>query len=432
MTAGDERRGSTTAPSSGATEHRSGPDGDAGSVRVGRRWLILSFAGLGATAATVSAVLPAMAETLAVPVGELTAAVPAVFLGVLGGVLVAPLVGLRMPTASTVRIGSLLQAAGLLLAAVAGEAGWFVAGAAVAGFGFGLVEVAGSASTHSVEPSAAPQLLLRLTLVVAIVATLIPVLVLGASALGLVRVVPLFAATLQLLAACWPRRQTSARPTESALRRAVEPANGDSPALGRVVLLRIGVLAAGVFCYVGIETVLSGWSAATLAVEFGAGAGVAALGTSAFWLLISLGRLSGAMADRRLAPRVVLVVAVTGLTTAVVAAALTSDANATVSVGLSGVAVFFAGPCYAVLLGTGLGMLPATRAVPLTSTLVALGAAGGAVIPLVATTVIGFGGRSPLGPAAVAAALLLVTVLITVAMSRGRRAAAVQDGGGAA
>jgi fucose permease len=396
----------------GGVGHASGGD------RTSQRWLLISFAGLGATAATLPAAIPAMAETLGAPVAALTPAVPALFLGVLGGVLAAPLSALRFSPGTTVRVGSVLQAAGLVLAATAGSPGWFVAGAAAAGLGFGLVEVSGSASTHSVEPSAAPRLLLRLTLLVAIVATLTPVLVLGASALGVVRIVPLLAAVLQLAAAAWPRPvlAPSRRPAAVADRRP-RPAGENRD---RRVLARLAVLALAVFCYVGVETVLSGWSAAAISVEFGTGAGVAALGTSAFWLLISLGRLSGAAVDRRVAPAVVVIVATAGLAVAMGAAALTRDADAAASVVLSGVAVFFAGPCYALLLGTGLGMVPAARAVPLTSTLVVLGAAGGAAVPLLATALAGGTGRPPLAVAAVAAAVLLAAVLIVGALGRSR------------
>ncbi|MGD8167884.1 hypothetical protein ACEXOS_011740 [Herbiconiux sp. P16] len=387
--------------------------------RPSQRWLLISFAGLGATAATIPAAIPAMAEALGAPVVALTPAVPALFLGVLGGVLAAPLGSLRFSPGTSVRAGSVLQAAGLVLAATAGSPAGFVAGAAVAGLGFGLVEVSGSASTHSVHPSAAPRLLLRLTLVVAIVATLTPVLVLGASALGVVRVVALLAAVLQLVAAAWPR--PVAPPRRSGPARP-HPVTGAAP--DRRLLVRLGVLALAIFCYVGVETVLSGWSAAAISVEFGTGAGVAALGTSAFWLLISLGRFSGAAADRRVAPAVVVIVAIAGLAVSVGAAALIRDADAVASVALSGVAVFFAGPCYALLLGTGLGMLPAARAVPLTSTLVALGAAGGAAVPLLATAFAGGTGRPPLVAAAVAAAVLLAAVLVVGALGRSDRTAA--------
>ncbi|MFB2597807.1 hypothetical protein ACEXQE_08450 [Herbiconiux sp. P17] len=388
--------------------------------RLSQRWLLISFAGLGATAATIPAAIPAMAEALGAPVAALTPAVPALFLGVLGGVLAAPLGSLRFSPGTSVRAGSVLQAAGLVLAATAGSPAGFVAGAAVAGLGFGLVEVSGSASTHSVHPSAAPRLLLRLTLVVAIVATLTPVLVLGASALGVVRVVALLAAVLQLVAAAWPR-PVVAPPRRSGPARS-HPVTGAAP--DRRLLVRLGVLALAIFCYVGVETVLSGWSAAAISVEFGTGAGVAALGTSAFWLLISLGRFSGAAADRRVAPAVVVIVATAGLAVSVGAAALIRDADAVASVALSGVAVFFAGPCYALLLGTGLGMLPAARAVPLTSTLVALGAAGGAAVPLLATAIAGGTGRPPLVAAAVAATVLLAAVLVVGALGRSDRTAA--------
>ncbi|MGD8193056.1 MFS transporter [Herbiconiux sp. P18] len=367
-----------------------------------RRGVLLAFAGLGATAATVPAVLPSMAQEFSVSIAEVAPAIPAVFFGVLAGVLGAPLLRMRFALSRIILVGALVQAVGLLGVATSPSPLWFIAAAGLSGFGFGVVEVAGTASAKVLAAEGAPGLLVRLTLAVALVATVTPVVVLVSSSFGAVRLVAAVAAVLQLVVTLVISRCV----VEEARAGIDEP----SVARSRALPLRTAVVAVAVFCYVGVETILSGCSAATVSVELGTSAAVAALGTSAFWLLISLGRFAGTLADRHWRPRPVTLVATAGLAAALIAAALTSSTAPTVAIVLLAAGVFFAGPCYALLLGLGLAGLSAARSVPVASGLVALGAAGGAAIPLAATLAPGSAGLSPFAPAAIAATVLVVAV----------------------
>ncbi|WP_440709406.1 MFS transporter [Herbiconiux sp. YIM B11900] len=367
-----------------------------------RRGVLLAFAGLGVTAATVPAILPSMALEFSVSIAEVAPAIPAVFFGVLAGVLGAPLLRMRFALPRIILVGALLQALGLAGVAASPSPLWFIVAAGLSGFGFGLVEVAGTASAKVLAAETAPGLLVRLTLAVALVATVTPVVVLVSSSFGAVRLVAAVAAVLQVVVALVIRRCV------------VEDARGgldESAAFGgRALPLRTALMAVAVFCYVGVETILSGWSAATVSVELGTSAAVAALGTSAFWLLISLGRFAGALADRRWTPRPVTLVATAGLAAALIAATLTSGTAPTAAIVLLAAGVFFAGPCYALLLGLGLAGLSAARSVPVASGLVALGAAGGAAIPLAATLAPGSASLSPFAPAMIAAMMLVAAV----------------------
>ena len=102
-----------------------------------------AFAGLGVTASFVPAVLPAAGRATA---GDLDAAVPALFGGLLAGVLASGPLLRAVPAARVLQAGGALQALAVVVAACAADAAPFVAAAVLAGVGFGLVEAAGRGS----------------------------------------------------------------------------------------------------------------------------------------------------------------------------------------------------------------------------------------------------------------------------------------------
>lgn len=403
-----------------------GSGGGSGSMR----WLVVSFAGLGATASTVPSSIPALAEEFGTATAALTPAVPALFAGVLAGVLLTPALGRRLAPSSLVRAGAVVQALALLLVAASPTPVLFVAGAAAAGLGFGLVEAAGTASARLGAGADAPRLLVRLTLAVAVLGTLTPLAVLAASSAGAVRLVPVVVAVLQVVVALQRRAGSAAAAVAAdapAQRSSASGHSGSSRSPGRGVLLPLALTGTAIACYVGVETILSGWSAAIVSVELGADAAVAALGTSAFWLLISVGRLVGVVAGRRLPVEGLGIAATAGVALAVGAAALVSEVSAPWAVALLAVAVFFAGPCYALLLGLGLDLVSSARSVGVASALVAVGAAGGVVVPSIAAVLAGSTGEVPVVPAA-GAALLMVLALVGSRMLARRRSVVVTPG----
>ncbi|WP_282845682.1 MFS transporter [Microbacterium oxydans] len=367
-------------------------------ARRARAGLFTAFAGLGVTAAFLPAILPSAERAMA---ADLSVAVPALFAGLLVGVLVSGPLLMRRPPRSALMLGSALQAAAIVVVALAGTPAMFITAAAVAGFGFGLVEASGSVAAKSAAVGSATGLLSALLGTVAVSAAVTPLLVAAGSdtrpVLGVLALVPLL--TVVMLAGPATRFARSERPAH-------RDARGLLPLLPFAVALPL---------YVGVETVLSGWSAVIPARTLVLDPGVAALGTSAFWALMAIGRF-GAAALRRLAvsPVVILVAATsTAAVLMAVTGALVGSAPWGALVALAVVVVLLA-PSYGLILGLALDRLDPARSAAVTGALVACGAVGGTFVP----TVILLIGRDPASSATffVSAVLCaLVPVLMLVA-----------------
>lgn len=367
-------------------------------IRRTRAGLFTAFAGLGVTAAFVPALLPSAERAMA---ADLSSAVPALFAGLLVGVLVSGPLLLRRSPRAAMMLGSALQAAAIVTAALAGSPAAFLAAAAVAGLGFGLVEASGSVAAKAVAVGSATGLLSALLGTVAVCAAVTPLLVAAGAGvrpvLGILAIVPLL--TLAMLAG----------PT-SAAARADAPAHRDIR--GLVALLPFAV---ALPLYVGVETVLSGWSAVIPERILAVDPGTAAVGTSAFWTLMAVGRF-GAAALRRLAvrPLVILASATSGAAVLMAAAGmLVESAPAGALLALAAVVVLLA-PSYGLILGIALDRLDPARSAAATGALVACGAVGGTFVP----TLILLVGRDPASATTflVSAALCaLVPVLVLIA-----------------
>ncbi|MFJ2504247.1 MFS transporter [Microbacterium sp. NPDC087592] len=379
---------------------------NAGRARTG---LFAAFAGLGVTAAFVPAILPSAERAIG---GDLSAAVPALFAGLLVGVLVSGPILIRRPPQTTLILGSALQAAAIITVAVAGTPALFIAAAAIAGFGFGLVEASGSVAAKSVAVGSATGLLSALLGTVAVCAAVTPLLVaLGSDvrpALGILAVVPLV--TIVMLAGPTPAASLAEAPAHRDVR-------------GLLVLLPF---AAALPLYVGVETVLSGWSAVIPERILDVDPALAALGTSAFWTLMAVGRF-GAAALRRasVSPIWILATATSGAAVLMAAAGmLVGSEPVWALVALAAVVVLLA-PSYGLILGLALDRLDPARSAAVTGALVACGAVGGTFVP----TLILLVGRDPASSTTffVSAALCaLVPVLVLIA-ARSRVTAPTTD-----
>lgn len=376
-------------------------------IRRTRTGLFTAFAGLGVTAAFVPALLPSAERAMA---ADLSSAVPALFAGLLVGVLVSGPLLLRQSPRTALMLGSALQATAIVAAALAGSPAVFLTAAAVAGLGFGLVEASGSVAAKAVAVGSATGLLSALLGTVAVCAAVTPLLVAAGAgvrpALGILAIVPLL--TLAMLAG----------PT-AVVARAEAPARRDIR--GLLALLPFAV---ALPLYVGVETVLSGWSAVIPERILAVDPGTAALGTSAFWTLMALGRF-GAAALRRLAvrPLVILTSATSGAAVLMAAAGmLVESAPAGALLALAAVVVLLA-PSYGLILGMALDRLDPARSAAATGALVACGAVGGTFVP----TLILLVGRDPASATTflVSAALCaLVPVLVLIAARSPRETSA--------
>lgn len=387
--------------------------------------LVLAFAGLGGTASVVPAVLPAAmsAQPGSTGTGYLLA-VPAAFLGLLVGVVLSIRTIRRRSARTTVAIGALTQCASLGAMVALPPAPAFVSAAACAGLGFGLAEAAGSALAREVAGTAVTRLLTGLTTAVALTAATAPVAVAflpldGAPSITLALVAVLHLGAVVLLAAQGGRagsRRVDAR-DEPARTESSGPPAGAPPTSTRRGLVPI---AAALLLYVGVEATLSGYSAVIATSLLNSDARRAALGTSAFWLLMSAGRLltSLTLRSRRASPPRQLGVAAAGGAALLLLAAGAAGAPVPQAVALAG-AVCFLGPCYSLILGAALSRLPAAEASRVTGPLVACGAVGGALLPALTLAT----RAGPVDPItlAVCGLLVLVAGLLVVARRLGPR-----------
>lgn len=374
-------------------------------TRRARAGLFTAFAGLGVTAAFVPAILPSAERAMT---ADLSAAVPALFAGLLVGVLASGPLLTRWPPRTALMLGSALQAATVVVVALSGTPAVFIVAAAIAGVGFGMVEASGSVAAKSLATGSATGLLSALLGTVAVCAAVTPLLVaVGSPAralLGILAIVPLL--TVAILSG-------AAAPSS----RAEVPAQRD--VRGLLVLLPFAV---ALPLYVGVETVLSGWSAVIPERILAVDPGLAALGTSAFWTLMAIGRFGAAGLRRLSVSPIVILAGATSVAALLMAAAGMPVDSAPVGalVALAAVVVLLA-PSYGLILGLALDRLDPARSAAVTGALVACGAVGGTFVP----TLILLIGRDPASSTTflVSAALCaLVPALVLVAARSPQRA----------
>lgn len=366
-------------------------------TRRARAGLFTAFAGLGVTAAFVPAILPSAERAMT---ADLSAAVPALFAGLLVGVLASGPLLTRQPPRTALMLGSALQAAAVVVVALSETPAVFIVAAAITGVGFGLVEASGSVAAKSLATGSATGLLSALLGTVAVCAAVTPLLVaVGSPAralLGILAIVPLL--TVAILAG-------AAAPSA----RAEVPAQRD--VRGLLVLLPFAV---ALPLYVGVETVLSGWSAVIPERILAVDPGLAALGTSAFWTLMAIGRFGAAGLRRLSVSPIVILAGATSVAALLMAAAgmLVDSAPVGALVALAAVVVLLA-PSYGLILGLALDRLNPARSAAVTGALVACGAVGGTFVP----TLILLIGRDPASSttflvSAALCALVLALVLV--------------------
>lgn len=374
-----------------------------------RTGLFTAFAGLGVTAAFVPAILPSAERTIA---ADLSAAVPALFAGLLIGVLASSPLLMRRPPRTVLMLGSALQAAAIVAVALAGTPAVFIAAAAVAGFGFGLVEASGSVAAKSLSVGSATGLLSALLGTVAVCAAVTPLIVAAGSGvratLGILAVVPLL--TIAMLTGSVSPDARTAAPARRDLR-------------GLLVLLPFAV---ALPLYVGVETVLSGWSAVIPERILGVDPGLAALGTSAFWTLMAVGRFGAAALRRLSVSPIAILISATGAAAILMAVAglLVASAPAGALVALAAVVVLLA-PSYGLILGLALDHLDPARSAAVTGALVACGAVGGTFVPALILLI----GRDPASSTTflVSAALCALVPMLVLVAARSPRPTPAAD-----
>ncbi|QYH36568.1 sugar MFS transporter [Salinibacterium sp. M195] len=343
---------------------------------IGRVALFAAFIGLGATAAAIPAALPAAERSIG---GSVLEAVPVLFAGLLIGVVLGGFFMRVLRPEVVLVLGCTLQSGGLIAFALSHTSLLILAASWLAGFGFGLSEVSATlcAKRESRGKSAAISLS-ALTGAVAITAACTPLLIVIAGsfvdprlALMGVAVIPVAAAALVFATL---RGQPSRANDEKAR-------HGKRRTNLRVYVALVPFLLA-LPVYVGIETVFAGWSAVLPATLLDIDPALAGLGTSAFWMLMALGRYVAVVMTTRgaAAENIVVWGSAAGALCLFVAAGLTERAPEWAIIAIA-IAVVAIAPSYGVIAGLALDRLSEGTAPDALGVLVACGAIGGALIP---------------------------------------------------
>jgi hypothetical protein len=359
--------------------------------------LAAAFAAMGVTAATFPAALPSVAAFAGVEAERLLPGISLLFGALLVGVLVVSALHRSNPY-TLLAAGCLLQAGALLGVGFSSSAGPFLLACAVAGLGFGLAEASANLLTRLLAADRTASSLAGMMAMTALAAAVCPV-VLAVVATG--------RAGFLLTLVCLAVLQVAAALAAVLLRH--RRMRTDEPAVRRKAGVHgLAVIAVGLFVFVGVETVLSGWSSVLPQRLLDLDPRTAAFGTSGFWILMTAGRFAArVIAARTGAVRHLVATLGLGAVALGVAAAF-GNTDPRLSLVLAGIATVLLAPGYSLILGTALASVDAGAARWVTGVLVAIGSAGGSLIPL---GVVFLAGARPAGSLAIAAALLLAAVL---------------------
>jgi fucose permease len=408
----------TAFPEGGASVQDGGKNAAASRPRMLKVGLFCAFAGMGGTASLIPATIPLAALNADSPTPGYLAAVPALFLGLLAGVVFSAVL-LRATTATfAVTIGSLLQFAALLTIGTAPDGPTFAIAAGVAGVGFGLCEASGSIVARALAGQQTTGLLSALTGTVALVAAGSPLLIVAA---------PFSLNAFQLISALAFGHVVTVAIFIIARRRERKlPDTGTAgcvrPAQPATLAILLAPVAAALFLFVGVETVFAGWSAVISAGALGLPATVAPLGTSAFWVLMAAGRFGvWLILKTGVRPAATLVTNCAVASGCFAAACVLRDGSPSAALFATAAAIVCLGPLYSLILGVGLVRVDLGDAKKAVGLLVACGAAGGAVVPASLLAV----DSGPGSPAVFLAAAILTAVVAVLAVTP-RRAPARQ------
>lgn len=376
MALGNRGEVKTQAETAPTTE--SGRNSAASSPRGQKAGLFTAFAGMGGTASIIPAIIPLTAHNSNSPVAEYLGVVPALFLGLMAGVLLSSILLRATSAAATLAAGSLLQFAALIAIAAAPDGATFAISAGAAGVGFGLCEASGSIMARVVAGEGTTGLLSALTGTVALVAALGPLVIVsglfGTNAVPLLAAIALVHLTTAALVLIAPKTDSG--------RDATGPSSDPARTRPTALLLLLAPVSAALFVYVGVETIFAGWSAVIPAEALALDATAAAAGTSAFWILMAIGRYAAwFILKTTVSPSAVLIATCTIAVTGLAAAGVLRQAYPGAALVTTGVAIVCLGPMYSLILGIGLTRVKVQDAKKAVGLLVACGAAGGACLP---------------------------------------------------
>lgn len=330
-----------------------------------------SFALMGAASATVPASIPFRSAEIGVPSSELMLAVPLLFLGLLFGILATPILSKLIGINKQVKAALISQALGVLLIGMASSPTFFVFSAFLLGFGFGQLEVLITSIMRQISEDVGKSLT-RIGAFLSSAAFLVPLLLMFANSLKLAFLVNILIFMSSVYVAYIFTTPIFEVSSQNASLLKSKPTS--------VYFLLITSA-----CYVGAETILSGWSAVFYENNVSSKAAIAPIGTSIFWFALTLGRLIGTWsANTGLSKKTIALLWSLGFSFALTALNFVSGkSEGTVFLPTFILAVMFAGPCYGFIIGHAVSFFEASQAVKSASLYVLVGAIGGVSIPLV-------------------------------------------------
>lgn len=325
-----------------------------------------SFALMGAASASLPASIPLRADQLSVPSAELLAAVPSLFFGLFIGILITPLISLYMNSNTQVKEALAVQALGVLGIGFLPSKTLFIIASFVIGLGFGQLEVLITSITR-VDHEDVGRALTRIGAYLAFCAFLTPILYIVIGPRFVYLSIALISLILFLIF------------NATAVQSSKQTTKILSHKSSKVYLL---LLASAL--YVGSETILAGWSSVFLKEMTQVSASKAALGTSLFWLCLTLGRLVGSATTGKLfSIKFASILWPSSFTLSLLTLAFAGGAhNGVFFVTLLLLAIFCAGPCYGFIIGLAVSFFDSSIAVKSASLYVLIGAIGGVLVPL--------------------------------------------------
>lgn len=330
-----------------------------------------SFALMGAASATVPASIPYRSAEIGVLSSELMLAVPLLFIGLLFGILTTPVLSKLIGINKQVKAALITQALGVLLIGIASSPTFFIFSASLLGFGFGQLEVLITSIMRQISENVGRSLT-RIGAFLSSAAFLTPLLLMLANSLKLaflINILTFFTSVYVAYIFTSPRFEVTSQ----------------NASLLKSKPTSVYFLLITSFCYVGAETILSGWSAVFYENNVSSKATIAPIGTSIFWFALTLGRLIGTWSTNSgLSKKTVALLWSFGFSiTLLNLFFLSGKSDGVLFLLVFILTVMFAGPCYGFLIGHAVSFFEAPQAVKSASLYVLVGAIGGSLIPLV-------------------------------------------------
>jgi len=336
-----------------------------------QRGFTTTFMVMGAATAALPASIPFKAQELGLVAHDLLNSIPLLFLGLLIGIVITPNISTYFSASTQIRIALLIQGAGVLGVGLSQNARGFEISALVLGIGFGQLEVLVTSAIRRTSSDVGGSLT-KLGAFLSLSAFLTPLLILVTQRFEMPNLAFVLITSFTIVNAI-TFRCSDARESK----RSYGFLNSNK---NNAILL---LIASGL--YVGAETILSGWSAVYFQDLFPTIGESAPLGTSLFWLFLTLGRFTSPYINNRYrsvrsSNRFWLFSFAIFLIPLIFMHDLNSQRFTFAFICLS---FYFAGPCYGIIIGLAVSLYEKEFAVKTSSLFILFGSVGGVALPAI-------------------------------------------------